>query len=301
MDQKLKITLLGILDKFIQVCEENHLHYYLAYGSVLGTIRHGGIIPWDDDIDVHMPREDYERIQTLPKSLWGDYALTSWKLTPVNQYHFLKVEDTRTTVIEQLYPLYVGGVYLDIFPLDETPNDEEEYKQQLKEIRDIQEKYYTISVRYGKLYKGIANYLKFQWRHYRCLHQHIQEDWERVCTSASTKSGKVIDYHQPNVMKFKPIPKKWFGEGVTKEFEGRRVVIPKEYDAYLTQIYGDYMTPPPLDQRGGHEFVYVNLSERISGKQRKNIIAGIKHDTRFVWRFDDELKYWRIKLKLKEK
>lgn len=298
MDPKLKIILLGILDKFIQVCEDNNLRYYLAYGSVLGTIRHGGIIPWDDDIDVHMPREDYERIQTLPKSVWGKYELTSWKLTPVNQYHFLKVEDSSTTVIEQLYPLYVGGVYLDVFPLDETPIDEDEYKQQLKDIRDIQEKYYTISVRCGKQYKGLVNYMKFQWRHNRFIHQHIQEDWERVCTSASIKSGKVIDYHQPNVMLFKPMPLEWFGEGAIKEFEGRNVIIPKNYDAYLTHIYGDYMTPPPLDQRGGHEFVYVNYDERISGKQKRDVITKIKNDIKFVWKFGDELTYWKTKLKI---
>ena len=76
----LKIALVAVLDKFIQVCEANNLRYYMAYGSALGAIRHKGIIPWDDDIDVQMPREDYEKIQLLPKSVWGDMELTSWKI-----------------------------------------------------------------------------------------------------------------------------------------------------------------------------------------------------------------------------
>ena len=294
-NEKLKLNLLCILDKFIQVCEDNHLRYYLAYGSVLGTIRHGGIIPWDDDIDVHMPREDYEKIQQLPKSVWGEMELTSWKLKRGNQYHFLKLENPQTTVIEQLYPLYLGGVYLDIFPLDETPKDVKEYEEQLKDIRNIQEKYYTISVRTGRGYKGLVNYLKFLWRHRCYLHEHIQEEWERVATRAQVKSGNVIDYHQPNVMKYKPMPIEWFGEGITGVFEGRKVVIPHNYEAYLTHIYGDYMTPPPVDQRGGHEFVYVNFDERISGKQRKQIIADIRSKTKFVWFFRDELNYWKAK------
>lgn len=297
-NKKLKTVLLTVLDKFIQVCEENHLKYYLAYGSVLGTIRHGGIIPWDDDIDVHMPREDYEKIQQLPKSVWGEMELTSWKLKPINQYHFLKLENTHTTVIEQLYPLYVGGIYLDIFPLDETPKDEQMYTEQLKDIRHIEEKYYTICIRTGSNYKGLVNYLKFQWRHHRYLHESIQEEWERIATKAQDNSGFVIDFHQPSVMKYKPMPCEWFGEGVVREFEGRKVVLPKNYEAYLTHIYGDYMTPPPVDQRGGHAFVYVNLDERISGKQRKRVIADVKSKTKFAWSFRDELNYWKIKLKL---
>ena len=166
----------------------------------------------------------------------------------------------------------------------------------MTDIHNIQEKYYTISVRTGCRYKGLINYLKFQWRHHRYLHEHIQDAWEEIATRAHDHSGYVIDYHQPNVMKFKPMPMDWFGEGIEREFEGRKVVIPKDYESYLTHIYGDYMTPPPVDQRGGHEFIYVNLDERISGNLKKQIIADIKSKTRFVWSFRDELNYWNAKL-----
>ena len=298
-NDKLKAALLGVLDKFIQVCEDNNLHYYMAYGSVLGAIRHKGLIPWDDDIDVHMPREDYEKIQQLPKSVWGDMELTSWKLKPNNQYHFLKLENPHTTVIEQLYPLYVGGVYIDIVPLDNAPTEQDLFSRQIKDILDVQKKYYAISVRTGSQCKGLVNYLKFQWLHYWYLHQHIQDKWERIATRVPYPTGYVFHSHLTGPYRGeKPMPQEWFGDGVIAEFEGRKVILPQKYEEYLTKKYGDYLTPPPIDQREGHAFVYINLDERISGEQLKKVIRELNKKFSFKFSLQDEINYWKAKLHL---
>ena len=95
-----KEILLKLLDRFVDVCEKNGLRYYLAAGSVLGAVRHHGIIPWDDEIDVFMPREDYELLQHLPDDIFGQgFRLASWKKTKNYTYDFLKLESLDTTIL----------------------------------------------------------------------------------------------------------------------------------------------------------------------------------------------------------
>ncbi len=134
---KQKQLLLQLLDKFVEVCVQNNLKYYLAYGTVLGAIRHKGIIPWDDDIDIQMPREDYLKLQQLPKSVFGDeFQLSTWSNTPNYPYDFLKLEKLNTTLIERLTKkVYIGGVYIDIFPLDGLASDKIEQQNQKTKIK----------------------------------------------------------------------------------------------------------------------------------------------------------------------
>lgn len=295
MEKQLKNRLLFLLDKFSQVCNENNLRFYLAYGTALGAIRHKGMIPWDDDIDVHMPREDYERLQTLPASVWGEMKLTSWRLTQRNKYHFLKLEDPNTTVIEQLNPLYVGGIYIDIFPLDGASDSVD--KKLLQKIRGLQEKYYIISVKHGCHYHSLINYIKYCIKHYIYLHQRFQDDWDKMsCVNNASDYRFYFDYHQPEDWHYQPMPIEWFGEGKAVDFDGRKYFVPENYDAYLTHIYGDYMTPPPEDKREGHEYLYVNLNERISGKQLKTIVRELRRKVAFRFSWKDEINYWKTKL-----
>ena len=148
MDEKVKQLLLKLLDKFVEVCAQNHLQYYLAGGSVIGAVRHKGFIPWDDDIDVHMPRPDYEKLQLLPDSVWGeDMRLATWRKTQNYTYDFLKLELLNTTVIERLHPNYVGGIFLDIFPLDFISDDKAEVLTFEKKMRKIEGRYIECTIK----------------------------------------------------------------------------------------------------------------------------------------------------------
>ena len=298
--ERLRSVLLQLLDRFIGVCQEHDLRYYLAYGSVLGAVRHQGMIPWDDDIDIYMPRADYEKLQEVPGQKWGnDMTLTSWRWTKGYEYHFLKLEHLNTTIIEQFTPTYVGGAYLDIFPLDEVPANKDVFQDQLDRIDVLWKKYYTISVLQESNCSNLLGLIKFKWRQRAYLREGIQEQWEKVAALKWDNSVMFLDYHQStanNIWHNRPIAQEVFGDGCLMKFEGRDCVVPKDYDAYLKHLYGDYMTPPPEHERKRHEFLYINLSKRLSDEELKPVLKMLKKQTAFKWHFKDEVDYWKEKL-----
>ena len=115
--------LFEILVAFADFCEEQHLTYFLAYGTLLGAIRHKGFIPWDDDVDVIVPREDYERIHEFARSgkMIGKYKFEFYDTEEKYLYPFCKLVDTSTILKERLSNPWPMGLYIDVFPLDRVP------------------------------------------------------------------------------------------------------------------------------------------------------------------------------------
>ena len=128
--QKIELEILKYIDK---VCKENNLTYFLAYGTLIGAIRHKGFIPWDDDVDIQMPRDDYNKLCDILKEENGRYKLLDHKEGLGYIYPFAKVIDSNTRLIETGLTETVNmGVYIDIFPIDGTPNDFKKRKKYLK-------------------------------------------------------------------------------------------------------------------------------------------------------------------------
>ena len=112
---------LNILKYFIKVCEKHNLQYFLVGGSTLGAIRHKGFIPWDDDIDVGMPRKDYDKFVELQSEFEGTpYFIQTFKTDPCYIYNYGKLRDSSTTFIENTFKQHRinHGVWIDIFPID---------------------------------------------------------------------------------------------------------------------------------------------------------------------------------------
>ena len=121
--QELHENLLEVMDVFHGFCKEQGLTYYMLGGTMLGAYRHQGFIPWDDDIDIGMPRKDYEKLLALKDKMPVGFGLRHHRLESGIPYAFAHFENVNTTYIEQRRSkdTYVGGVYLEIFPLDEAP------------------------------------------------------------------------------------------------------------------------------------------------------------------------------------
>lgn len=119
---KYKEILCKTMKSFINICKEHNLQYYACAGTCLGAIRHKGMIPWDDDIDVLMPRSDYDKFLALKQKLQGTgYEIVDSNNQFYNQW-FAKFSDANTTIVEMTDFPIVFGVYVDIFPLDEVEN-----------------------------------------------------------------------------------------------------------------------------------------------------------------------------------
>lgn len=240
----LKAKELEIFKAFIAACKRLNVKYYLISGTLLGAVRHGGFIPWDDDIDVGMPREDYERFlaegqKHLPEHLFLQTYLTDPEYPQV----YAKIRDTDTTFLETSisHRRMNHGVFMDIFPLDLHPASiPEPPKYRLLNLR--------ISYAFRKdTFPLSIRLLRFPTR---LLHPTL-----RGALIAKDKrhkkhtSGEKYANHCGIYGKREILPTEWYGEGTPILFEGVEAVAPCEYDKVLTSVYGDYMTPPPPEKR----------------------------------------------------
>lgn len=244
-----------MLEQFVAICEKLNLRYYLLGGTLIGAVRHHGFIPWDDDIDVGMPRNDYELfLQSAQNLLPEPYFLQTYETDSEYPNFFAKIRNSDTTFIETSVckKKMNHGVYIDIFPLDYYPTNwfaiaKLELILRFLFARLVQE-YYSLQIR--KSLKHI-------------LFKPISRMFFPTHRSALIALNNTIRLIKPSPMlrnyggawgKKEIAPAEWFGEGTYAEFEGLRVHIPKNYHDYLSQIYGDYMILPPKEKQVGHHY-----------------------------------------------
>ncbi len=259
--QKRLLEILKWTDAF---CRKNNIRYYLVCGTMLGAARHKGFIPWDDDIDIGMPRGDYERFYSLAKkSSAGRYVVESIMDSAKDfVYPYIKVYDTQTILIENTRYKTKRGLFIDVFPIDGVGNTEEECKQTYHKIKKSLNLFYTKTCavrKERKLYKNAAIIFS------RCIpdfivsHEKLVKKIDILCSSHSYEDCKYVgnmlgDWGLKEVMN-----KEIYGEPKEYEFEGLKIFGVSDSDKYLTHIYGDYMKLPPLDkQKTHHDFIYYD-------------------------------------------
>ena len=250
---KLQMQDLEILLWLHNLCEKNSLSYYLVAGSMLGAVRHHGFIPWDDDIDVAMPRKDYDRFLMLSKRISSDKYYVE---TPREKNHVMIV--TNIISKEGGYALNNAekalhmGAWIDVMVVDGVPNPGlrrtihwyhylllralyqishfDEIVDQRRE-RPFIEKMVIKIAKYTHLQKWLDS-TKINKRIESLLRKQSVEDSEYVATYCGIYRKKEI------------VPKDWYGKGKEYDFEGYKIYGLDDADKYLTQLYGDYMTPP---------------------------------------------------------
>lgn len=250
--KEIEFNLLKVFDVF---CRENNIRYYLAYGTLLGAIRYKGFIPWDDDVDVLVPREDYKRMIKLFKDD-EKYHLFAFEKDQKYLFPYAKLCDMETRKEEGGYASEVKlGVDIDIFPLDAFDDDFEKAKKEVKNIsRNL------IGLNLAKLKrpdsKNPAN--RFAKGALMLLAKAMGCKFfiERIIKESDKKGQEGNNfvgcktwcvYGERGI-----IPAEVFAEAIDIEFEGEFFPAPKGYDTYLTCLYGNYLPEPPKEKQKTH-------------------------------------------------
>lgn len=248
--EEIKNIQINILKSFASFCEANNMHYYLAYGTLLGAVRHKGYIPWDDDVDVIMPRPDYKRFIEEFKD--DRYIIFCPEKDEDCPFSYAKLYDSRTILDEHTSRKYHIGLNIDIFVLDGLPVDAKNLKKFMREcsfyINILNIKKIAFSEKRSWLKNMMLFALKFftlPFPYNRVRNKMIKLNQKyRYCSS---KHCSDLCYTGALC-----IPKSVFGEGHKALFEDRMYNIPTNYDLWLKMVYGNYMQLPPEEKRISH-------------------------------------------------
>ena len=256
--QKQSVKILYAIDS---ICRQEGIKYFLAYGTLLGAVRHNGFIPWDDDIDIQMPRDDYERFEEYCiKNSEQLYPLALFSQKTESKYPYVidRLCDTRYSIRRDDEEDCGMGLFVDIYPLDGMGNELNEAISIEKRVHPLSSMFCQSSKkcfkigRTKKIRRIIAKYLMYIYARRKGKHyfgkkidsiskEHDYEDSDYVGCVVWRTYGKRDIYK-----------KEWFDELIEHKFEDKMLMIPKHYDAVLSQIYGDYMKMPPAEDRKPH-------------------------------------------------
>lgn len=254
--EELKIIELDILKMFHAFCEEHNIRYFLAYGTLLGAIRYKKFIPWDDDLDVLVPREDYDKLIKLFQDS-DKYRLYAFERNQKFRFPFAKLCDMDTRLTELYYPDngVELGVNIDIFPLDNWSDNLDEAKE---EARRINKNMNWLSM--TKMSKpNTNNPIKFFYWSVIMIFvkligskffiRKIIKESDKISQKGSRYVGIKVWclYGERGI-----IPAEAFSDTIAIEFEGQKYPAPVGYDAYLRCLYGDYLPEPPVEKRKTH-------------------------------------------------
>ena len=250
---EIKDSLMEILKDITQFCEQNDIEYYLAWGTLLGSVRHHGFIPWDDDIDIWMPRPDYNRFARLYKN--ETFRFRSMLTEPYFPLCFGKVCDERYFAKDEYDKDF--GLYVDIFPIDGLPSNMTEARRHIKHIRrqehlwssQVLTRKVAVSTKlpFKKLLKVLGSRIIHPFFSVHKIQAKLSSLYEKY---GWEESENIIDYSVDYFFN-----KNFFQPSSRGYFEGEEFRIPRDYDSILTLSYGEYMVLPPESKRINHGIV----------------------------------------------
>ena len=268
MEQSAQLKLLQEIElenlrMLMEICEKNHLRYYLIGGSLLGAMRHRGFIPWDDDIDVGLPRPDYNRFVQIAKDyLPAHMDIKTMTSDPNYKCYFTRLINNKKKIYwDHGQYTAVIGVWMDVFPLDGLPENPLLRKLQVFRVKLNKALYKFTQIDYvttNRTNRPLSERVLIRFaqlthigklmdadKRLKKLDRAVQRYDYDTCAYAWNFSGC---YGKREI-----VPHIQLGGSRTAQFEGMQVSIPEAAEDYLTSIYGDYMKLPPEDQRKSHE------------------------------------------------
>ena len=248
-NEQAKKICLDMLVEFDRVCNENNLRYILDYGTLLGCIRHKGFIPWDDDIDVTMPRNDYERLLQLAANddtLFGEYQLA----TINNKHNIFKpyaniINKHTISISAERKEAFFYPLWIDIFPMDVF--NEKNSLGYYKKISKLVDKSRRFVMKYNSFSKQL--FVRFFCNAKKSIK--LMKKADAIAKKNTHSSGLLTNYYSSYWHK-DVSDISYYDNYIKGLFEGHSFRIPKDYAARLSKYYGDYMTLPPEDKRISH-------------------------------------------------
>lgn len=257
--------LLEMFKWFHSFCVENCICYYAAYGTMLGAVRHKGFVPWDDDLDVVVPRPDYERLKQLMSKIEGRYVMEFPQMNHYDYAHpYAKIYDTSTTLTEKGFFSPRRGLYIDVYPIDGAGNSVKEAKRICRKVRPAVIfmicRQFPIKRERGLL-KNVASIVA------RCV-PFVNES--KMCSKIDNGLAKYDFEHSKYTGMLEGsegyhrgvMEKRIYGVPTEYRFEDITIFGPECADEYLTEFYGDWRTLPPIEQRyPRHDFIEFDLNK----------------------------------------
>ena len=239
---------LGIMDTIDAFCTEQEITYSLDGGSLLGAVRHKGFIPWDDDMDVIMPRPDYDRFWATFNRHYTGYQAVNYRLDPDFAHTFTRVIDTRTLALDH-NRVNKFGVFVDIYAVDGQPEDDKVFDDYVRTYIQLKNQFHKSAPLWHCTDSPLVA-LKTLLRHpfyparekIAAKLEKLYRDWPLGSTAFAghIMGGSEWDTHMPASI---------FEEYIRLPFEGRMYRCVKDYDTFLRKLYGDYMQLPPVEDR----------------------------------------------------
>ena len=252
-------AVLDVYDEFAKMCAANGLRFFVGEGNAIGALRHGGFIPWDDDMDVMMPRPDYERFRQICSTALPSYLKhLDWRNVPEHPYMFGKLQDCREDVVRDVERkvgrILADGIYIDILVIDGMPNGC--FARSMYKARR-----YVASCMRRRFTSGLCDWHwrgKIVWT-IGWIAAHLcgvkgrddAFDYAETQMKSASFDGAKLTWREgalARTTKMEIPARVWQGSAIVK-FEGRDVPLPAGYDEYLRMQYGDYMMPPAKANR----------------------------------------------------
>lgn len=254
----LQIKEFELLECFIAICNKLNINYFLVCGSALGAVKYKGFIPWDDDVDVALYRDDYDLFMENANKYLPPYIfLQNYKSDSAFPAIFSKLRNSETTYIEKSasrLPIN-HGIYIDIFPLDGYP------------VKKLEQNVFEIRKKIYKRLLSVAFLPNRKWKYifilpFRVLGVHkktalLARKYEKMITAYKINESEIVANHGNWQGKLDYSPIDHYGDGVLVEFEGIKVRIPEKYDLYLKQKYGDYRLDLSESDKKGHHYYKI--------------------------------------------
>ena len=250
--RQMQLRLLDILVEIDKVCRKHDIKYWIDFGSLLGAVRHGGFIPWDDDLDIAMPKEDFERFKKIaPKELPDNLFLQTPETDPSFLMPILKVRDKNSLFItkhEDFTKEYNKGLYIDIFIVTEYPQVSIKTRKFL--LGWISKVNWFMGIKHNVTLKNHLAAITFPIIKYSCLFV-----WKLLCLKPKKQIGYDVKRYCPYCCSY---PEEWIYPLSEVSFEKHSFFAPHQPEQYLNSIYPNFMQLPPEEKRVTH-IIHVEM------------------------------------------